>query len=66
MKWLDSYGFAAGLPDGLFSYQKLRFGYILEGFGMENVGIYYHHLVHFMTIWYSLWSHGIFIPFGYI
>jgi hypothetical protein len=31
---------AAGLPDGLFSYQKYRLGYILEGLGMENVGIF--------------------------
>jgi hypothetical protein len=29
----------AGLPDGIFSYQKSQFGYILEGLGMENVGI---------------------------
>jgi hypothetical protein len=27
-----------GLPDGgIFSYQKAKFGYILEGLGMENV-----------------------------
>jgi hypothetical protein len=34
----------AGLPDGLFYYQKSQFGYILEGLGMEN-GIFYCHLV---------------------
>jgi hypothetical protein len=28
---------AAGLPDGIFSYQKSQFGYILEGLGMENI-----------------------------
>jgi hypothetical protein len=27
----------AGLPDGLFSYQKSQFGQILESLGMENV-----------------------------
>jgi hypothetical protein len=32
------------LPDGVFSKQKSQFGSILEGLGMENVGIYYGHL----------------------
>jgi hypothetical protein len=31
---------ASGLPDGIFSYQKSQFGYILENLGMENVGIF--------------------------
>jgi hypothetical protein len=58
-----------GLPDGLFSNQKLQFGYILEGLGMENFGIFYDHLEIFTAIWYnlmallySLWSFGIFSP----
>jgi hypothetical protein len=34
--------------------------HILEGFGMENVGIYYGHLVYSVVIWYILWSFGIF------
>jgi hypothetical protein len=42
----------AGLPDGLFSNQKYQFGKILEGLAMENVGIFYVHLVHFTAIWY--------------
>jgi hypothetical protein len=29
------------LPDGIFSYQKYQFGYILEGLGKENVGVFY-------------------------
>jgi hypothetical protein len=33
-----------GLPDGLFSYQNAQLGYILQGLGMENVGIFYDHL----------------------
>jgi hypothetical protein len=37
----------AGLPDCLFSYQKFQFGYILEGFGIENIGIFYDHLEYF-------------------
>jgi hypothetical protein len=53
----------AGLPDGLFSNQKSQFGYILEGLAMENLGIFYEHLVYlfyghwkyFMAIWYILW-----------
>jgi hypothetical protein len=41
------------LPDGLFSNKKSHFGYILEGLGMENVGI-------FITIWNILWPFGKF------
>jgi hypothetical protein len=52
--------FVAGLPDGLFSYQKSKFGYILEVLGMENVGIFYGHLEYFMTIWYVSWPFCIF------
>jgi hypothetical protein len=33
------------LPDGIFAYQKSRFGNIFEGLGIENVGIFYSHLV---------------------
>jgi hypothetical protein len=33
------------LPDGLFSNQKFKFGEILEGLAMEDVGIFYGHLV---------------------
>jgi hypothetical protein len=33
---------------------RSQFGYILEGLGMENVGIFYHHWVHFMIIGYIL------------
>jgi hypothetical protein len=51
-----------GLPDGLFSDQKSKFGYILVGLRLKNVyigilwpfgiflwrlGIFYDHLVHF-------------------
>jgi hypothetical protein len=32
-----------GLPDGLFSTQKSRFGYILESLRLENVDIFYGH-----------------------
>jgi hypothetical protein len=40
------------LPDALFSYQKSQFGSILEGLGMENVGM-------FVTIWNILRPFGI-------
>jgi hypothetical protein len=43
------------LPDGLFSNQKSQFEYILEGLGMETVGIYYDHLEYFTAILYNLW-----------
>jgi hypothetical protein len=33
-----------GLPDDIFSYKKSQFVYILEGLGMEYVGIVYGHL----------------------
>jgi hypothetical protein len=45
----------AKLPDGIFSYQKSRFGYIWEGLGMENVGIFYVHLEYLTAVWYILW-----------
>jgi hypothetical protein len=41
-------------PDGIFSYQKYNFGYVLEGLGMENFGIFYVHFLYFMVIWYIL------------
>jgi hypothetical protein len=50
-----------GLPDGLFSNQKSKFGENLEGLAMEDVGIFYGHLAPFMAfcyildIWYSSW-----------
>jgi hypothetical protein len=34
----------SGLPDGISSNQKSQFGKILEGLGMEKVGIFYGHL----------------------
>jgi hypothetical protein len=37
---------SAGLPDGIFSYQKCKFGSIFEGLAMEDVGIFYGHPEH--------------------
>jgi hypothetical protein len=51
---------AAGLPDGLFSNQKPKFGKILEGLAMEDFGKCYSHLVYFTAISYILWPFGIF------
>jgi hypothetical protein len=42
------YAFEAGLPD--FSDQKSQFGSILEGFRIENAGIFYGHLEYFTVI----------------
>jgi hypothetical protein len=50
---------APELPDGLFSYQKSKFGYIYEGLGMENNGIFYDHFVYITAIWYILWQFAI-------
>jgi hypothetical protein len=60
-----SYFSAPGLPDGLFSNQKPKFGQILEGLTMEDISELYGHLVYFTDIWYILrllWSFGIFFP----
>jgi hypothetical protein len=38
-----------------FNNKNSQFGYILEGLGMENVGIYYDHLEYFTAILYHLW-----------
>jgi hypothetical protein len=61
------------LPDGLLSNQKSKFGLILEGFAMQDVGIFYGHLVHFTVFCYILWTVGIvrgnlvnFSPFWYL
>jgi hypothetical protein len=57
-----------GLPDGILSNQKSKFGQILEGLAMEDVGtfwpfgLFYGHLVYFMTIWHILWY--VFSRFG--
>jgi hypothetical protein len=32
----------------------------LQGFEMEDVGMFYGHLVYFVVIWSILWSFGIF------
>jgi hypothetical protein len=47
------------LPDGLFACQKSLFGYIFEGFGMENIGIVYGHREYCMAIWYILLALGM-------
>jgi hypothetical protein len=49
----------SGLPDGLFSNQNSKFGKILEGLAVEDVGIFYGHLVHFTVFWYILLTFGI-------
>jgi hypothetical protein len=41
-----------GLPDGTFSNQKSQIGYISEGLAVEDVGIFYYHLVYYISIWY--------------
>jgi hypothetical protein len=47
------------LPDAFFSNQKSKFGLILEGLAMEDVGIFYGHLVDFTVFCYILWTFGI-------
>jgi hypothetical protein len=40
------------LPDGLFSDQKSKFGFILEGLEIENVGVFYGHFEYLKAILY--------------
>jgi hypothetical protein len=42
----------------VFSNQNSQLGQILEGPAMEDIGIFYGHLVYFATIWYILWTFG--------
>jgi hypothetical protein len=43
----------------VFSNQKQQFGLILEGLGIEMIGMFYCHLEYITAIWYIL------LPFGY-
>jgi hypothetical protein len=43
----------------LFSNKKSKFGKILECLAMEDVGIFYGHLVHFTVFCYILLTFGI-------
>jgi hypothetical protein len=54
----------AGLPDGVFSNQKSRFGPVWECLAMEEVGILYGYLVYFTAIWSILRLFGLF--YGYL
>jgi hypothetical protein len=45
-----------GLPDGIFLDQKFHFGYILEGLGMEQFGMF----GYFKAVWRILWIFGRF------
>jgi hypothetical protein len=55
-----------GLPDGMFSNQKSKFGKIFEGLGMKKNGIFYGHLEYIMAILYSLWPFGNLVAVWYI
>jgi hypothetical protein len=70
-------GSRSGLPDGVFSNQKSKVRYILEGLAMEDVGkfnvhlvyfmdiriIFCGHLVHFLVIWYIFPRFGmLYVP----
>jgi hypothetical protein len=51
-----------GLPDGIISNQKSKFGLILECIAMKYIGKLCCYLVHFTAIWYILWSFGYIFP----
>jgi hypothetical protein len=56
-------GSCTWLPDGLISNQEPKFGEILEGLAMEEIGIhilvalglFYGLLLYVMDLWYSSW-----------
>jgi hypothetical protein len=58
-----------GLPDGIFSSQKSKFGKFLEGLATKDVmaiwyilqpyGIFYGHLVYLLVIWYIFYRFGM-------
>jgi hypothetical protein len=62
------------LPDGIFSNQRSRFGYILKGIAIKDVPRYFLcPFGHFSAIGYILWSFDIFYchlvyfpPFWYV
>jgi hypothetical protein len=69
---IETFCSASGLPDGLFSNQKSKYGEILEVLAMEDVVIFNGHLVHFTVFCYILLTYGIvrgnlvyFLPFWY-
>jgi hypothetical protein len=43
----------------MFLNQKSKFGQFLEGLAMEDVGIFYGHLVFYTAIWFSLQPFGV-------
>jgi hypothetical protein len=55
-----------GLPDGMFSNQKSKFGQILDGIGMEKVGKLVGHLEYNTDIWYILCPFGNLVAIWYI
>jgi hypothetical protein len=48
------------LPDGIFSNQKSKFGYILQDPAFGDVGIRYGNFIHFTAKLYILWPFGTF------
>jgi hypothetical protein len=43
-----------------FQTKNNSFGTFLEGLAMEDVGIFYGHLIYFLAIWYIVWLFGLF------
>jgi hypothetical protein len=47
----------SGLPDGIFSNQKSKFGYFLRVLQWKML-YFYGHLFYFTAIWQTLWTFG--------
>jgi hypothetical protein len=63
----EQYLTEAGLPDGILTCQNPTFGICFESLAMKHFNLFNGHLVHiskplmhFMAVWYILWSFGQF------
>jgi hypothetical protein len=67
LKEMGQIFFAPGLPDGRYIFRPkiaiwVNFGGSCNGrcwYILCTFGVFYGHLIYFMTIWYILWSFGI-------
>jgi hypothetical protein len=61
----ELHGLQEQVPNSELHTKSSYFGYILEGLGMDNDGVFIlhtsGHLVYFMDMWYILWLFAIFV-----
>jgi hypothetical protein len=49
-----------------FQTKKSQLRLILEGHGIDNVGMFYDYMKYLTAIWYNLWPYGIVVYIWYI